>query len=156
MSASRRETKALWYKNNKAKVHESQRKYRQTAKGRLSQQRASRKNRKASNRAAKARLRALIDDAKRRPCMDCGGVFDTVCMDFDHRPDEAKRFSISEIRYRYISKSVVLAEIAKCDVVCANCHRVRTYRKRDHGARCNGKAPEQAPSRQTEMFTASK
>jgi hypothetical protein len=50
-------------------------------------------------------------------------------MDFDHRPDEEKLFDVGTgLLY---SKEKVLAEIAKCDLICACCHRIRTdVRKR--------------------------
>jgi len=59
------------------------------------------------------------------PCMDCGNRFPTCVMDFDHRPDEVKEFRISGgLTLRW---DRVLTEINKCDIVCANCHRIRTY-----------------------------
>jgi hypothetical protein len=61
---------------------------------------------------------------KDKPCMDCGQRFPPCCMDFDHRPGEVKSFGISTSRSR--SFEVILAEIKKCDVVCSNCHRLRT------------------------------
>ena len=73
-----------------------------------------------------AKTSALIAEAKNVPCMDCRGVFPSVCMDFDHRPDEAKLFTISHGKGQY-GEEKILAEIAKCDVVCANCHRLRTF-----------------------------
>src|SRR4051794_36986150 len=57
---------------------------------------------------------------------DCGET-DPVVLEFDHLRD--KEFDIaSGIHYHAWSK--VLAEIAKCEVVCANCHRRRTARRR--------------------------
>lgn len=50
-------------------------------------------------------------------------------MDFDHRPGVEKKFKIAAWLARNSAKtdrSEVEAEIAKCDVVCANCHRIRT------------------------------
>ena len=75
--------------------------------------------------------RAVVDSLKRAPCADCGGVFDPVCMDFDHRPGEMKRANVSYL-VKQKSLDAVLAEVAKCDVVCANCHRIRTKRRGDH------------------------
>jgi len=50
-------------------------------------------------------------------------------MHFDHRPGEIKEFEIG-FAVRGYSRRRILAEIAKCDLVCANCHAVRTYRRR--------------------------
>ncbi len=71
-------------------------------------------------------LRALKDG---RPCVDCGGVFHPEAMHFDHRPESGKEFDVGFGNGRY-SRARVLAEIAKCDLVCANCHAVRTYDRR--------------------------
>jgi hypothetical protein len=60
--------------------------------------------------------------------MDCGGTFPPECMDFDHRPGEKKLFGIGQGLRRKLE--ALLAEIAKCDLVCANCHRIRTHRLR--------------------------
>ena len=57
-------------------------------------------------------------------CMDCDGRFPPECMDFDHvRGDKAFTISNSVITR---SLEEIKAEIEKCDLVCANCHRVRT------------------------------
>jgi hypothetical protein len=45
-------------------------------------------------------------------------------MDFDHRPGELKSFGLGAASGR--NREAIVAEIAKCDLVCANCHRVRT------------------------------
>jgi hypothetical protein len=52
-------------------------------------------------------------------------------MDFDHRPGEKKCFALANaMGQTRISAERLRAEIAKCDVVCANCHRIRTYERR--------------------------
>jgi hypothetical protein len=58
------------------------------------------------------------------PCMDCGNKFPSECMDFDHREEGEKFKDIS--RMGTYSMEKILEEIVKCDVVCANCHRIRT------------------------------
>lgn len=76
---------------------------------------------------ANTEARRLYDGVRDRPCMDCGGVFPLECMDFDHRDPLTKKWNISHLVRRCRDDLTELrAEIAKCDVVCANCHRVRT------------------------------
>lgn len=74
---------------------------------------------------------AQIADLKNKPCMDCGNSFPAVCMDFDHRPGEVKLFNISGEGHGHPWKDV-LNEIQKCDLVCANCHRIRTASRLVH------------------------
>jgi hypothetical protein len=66
------------------------------------------------------------------PCMDCGGTYPPVCMDFDHRPGAEKKFNIAQ--WRQFSAFELVAEIAKCDLVCSNCHRVRSAERGWPGA----------------------
>ncbi len=61
-----------------------------------------------------------------RPCTDCGGWFHPAAMTFDHLPGTIKRSEISTLLYSGYRK-VLLDEIAKCELVCANCHAVRTF-----------------------------
>lgn len=79
--------------------------------------------RNARERAKHALLlgRYLLD----HPCVDCGED-DVRCLEFDHRPDESKRANVSDLSRLPAPWRVIEAEIAKCDVRCANCHRRRT------------------------------
>jgi hypothetical protein len=90
---------------------------------------ATRTLRIAQKRARAAEIRAWVRDLKTQPCSDCGARFHPVAMHFDHRPGENKEFEIG-FAVRGYSRKRILAEIAKCDLVCANCHAVRTYRRR--------------------------
>ena len=76
----------------------------------------------------KEQTRFLIAWLKQRPCQDCGGTFPPECMDFDHRPGTTKRFGISN--GQHYNWPTLLAEVEKCDLVCANCHRTRTWQRR--------------------------
>jgi hypothetical protein len=58
------------------------------------------------------------------PCVDCGCA-NPVMLDFDHRDPATKRGNVSELAMRKPWR-LVLVEIAKCDVRCANCHLRRT------------------------------
>ena len=60
------------------------------------------------------------------PCADCGEQFPHYVMDFDHLPGMGKAFNIGTPS-NAPSMSALEAEIRKCDVVCANCHRHRTF-----------------------------
>ncbi len=77
------------------------------------------------------RSKELIDfviSLKQKPCMDCGVQYPYYVMDFDHREKSTKVDSISRMMpVRSFSKKKILAEMEKCDLVCANCHRKRTY-----------------------------
>ncbi|HZT79397.1 MAG TPA: hypothetical protein VFA26_04215 [Gemmataceae bacterium] len=54
-------------------------------------------------------------------------------MDFDHRPGERSHELCMADLAMLKSRAALLAEIAKCDVVCANCHRERTPRRKHRG-----------------------
>ena len=82
----------------------------------------------ASNLRAYAERRKIVIDAKSQPCADCGIQYPYYVMDFDHRDGALKVFPLNSVHR--ISMKAVLCEIAKCDVVCANCHRERTHRRR--------------------------
>lgn len=69
--------------------------------------------------------RDVIRDLKGDTCADCGGVFPPYILDFDHRDPSEKRFGIAGNARRKMED--LRAEVAKCDVVCANCHRERTH-----------------------------
>jgi hypothetical protein len=77
------------------------------------------------------RNRRAIREAKRVPCADCRRRYPSYVMDFDHRPGETKCFNLSiAAGQTRLSWEKMVAEMAKCDVVCANCHRKRTHRRR--------------------------
>jgi hypothetical protein len=60
------------------------------------------------------------------PCMDCGQFYPYYVMDFDHLSD--KRSNVSRMVSGGLSLETIKIEIDKCDLVCANCHRARTFR----------------------------
>lgn len=72
------------------------------------------------------RHQQLITELKSQPCADCGQVFPPYAMDFDHLGDKAEL--VSTLVYSSGTERL-LAEVGKCEVVCANCHRMRTYRR---------------------------
>ena len=68
----------------------------------------------------------LLRELRQVPCADCKGVFSPTQMDFDHRDPAEKMFRVTSSRAMLMPRKRLLAEVAKCDVVCANCHRIRT------------------------------
>jgi hypothetical protein len=64
-----------------------------------------------------------------KPCADCGGIFHPAAMTFDHRPGVDKVDDVSSMVQRH-NRALILAEIEKCELVCANCHAVRSFERR--------------------------
>jgi hypothetical protein len=71
----------------------------------------------------------FLRELREVPCVDCGGRFSGPQMDFDHRDPSQKAFNLSSGRAALKSREQLLAEAAKCDVVCANCHRLRSRKQ---------------------------
>ena len=65
-----------------------------------------------------------------RPCADCGGVLPHAAMQWDHLPGSLKRREVSMLVLRGFRRATILDEISKCELVCANCHAVRTFERR--------------------------
>lgn len=63
-----------------------------------------------------------------RGCTDCGYRLHAEALDFDHL--DSKKFGISAARHSLKPMAEIKKEIEKCEVVCANCHRVRTANRR--------------------------
>lgn len=79
---------------------------------------------RARNQRVDRRKYEIIAAAKDVPCADCGGRFPACAMDFDHRDPAEKSFGIGPRNHGF---AAIRAEIEKCDVVCANCHRIRHH-----------------------------
>lgn len=62
------------------------------------------------------------------PCVDCGET-NPIVMEFDHVTSD-KQEDISRMVYSGRSLASIQAEVAKCEVRCANCHRIATHRRR--------------------------
>jgi len=76
----------------------------------------------------RAKGRAFLDALKLTAgCAGCGYREHACALDFDHVRGE-KRFHVSVLKH--LSPEARAAEIAKCEVVCANCHRVRTWERK--------------------------
>jgi hypothetical protein len=82
-----------------------------------------------SSRLSRTRARELqkrvADYLSTRSCVDCGES-DPLVLDFDHIDPATKRSTIHNLVSRALSWARVLAELERCHVRCANCHRRRT------------------------------
>ena len=101
--------------------------------------------RSASSDPARERLRRKFRDVwgrdveflsalRDRPCADCGGRFVSAAMEFDHRDPTTKAKLVTRMA-GHVGRARLAQEIAKCDIVCANCHRSRTHLRRSVAAR---------------------
>lgn len=111
----------IWRANNQAKIIQ----YREASKGKLAIAR------KRYTEANTSKVRSIKINT---PCADCGQQFHFSAMQFDHIRGD-KVMGVSAICRRTWVK--VQKEIDKCEVVCANCHAIRTWRR----AQTNRKPP---------------
>ncbi len=88
---------------------------------------------KARDKKVREQSRELIHNLKaNKPCSDCGIIYPHYVMQFDHVKGE-KLFNISMRRYNNEnSKKMLLDEIDKCELVCANCHAARSFNRGQH------------------------
>lgn len=61
-----------------------------------------------------------------RPCTDCGRVFAPQVMQWDHLPQFTKVGDLGDW-WAGRTEQEILDEIAKCELVCTNCHIMRTF-----------------------------
>ncbi len=98
----------------------------------------------AYKKAQRAITLEYIRSFKESSCCELCGESATVCLDFHHRTASEKSFSLSDAKDQTFD--AIKAEIRKCAVVCANCHRVIHSQNRI-------KAIEVAPEEDYPLFT---
>lgn len=64
------------------------------------------------------------------PCVKCGQKH-PAALDFHHRDKTEKLESIGTLIAGGASLDVVKAEVDKCDILCANCHRILHYKEKE-------------------------
>lgn len=85
----------------------------------------------ASTRAKESRQKKMVQNLKVKPCVDCGIEYPYYVMQYDHLDGNLKEASLASIYTKGWSDARVMLEISKCDVVCANCHAIRTHKRRN-------------------------
>lgn len=66
-----------------------------------------------------------------KPCAECKHMWPEYVMEFDHRDPDDKKYTISSMVHTHWDTSKwceIIEEIDKCDLVCRNCHRIRSFR----------------------------
>ena len=81
---------------------------------------------KVKSNKRKKKSRSDLNKLKSSPCKDCGQTYPPYVMDFDH-VHGTKTNNVSSISRN--STRLLKEEIEKCELVCANCHRIRTYNR---------------------------
>jgi hypothetical protein len=130
-SAVRKTSWQAWKARNRDKINLKQNESRRNNREAYNAYERERRKAVPEREAAKRRRgyekrRTLILELKNKPCMDCGIQYLPCAMDFDHVRGQ-KLFGIAHAYNTTIE--ALLFESSKCDVVCANCHRVRTHLK---------------------------
>ena len=67
-------------------------------------------------------------------CEDCKIKYPHYVLEFDHRP-ENKKIDVVYRVLRRLGREAAWKEVNKCDVVCANCHKQRTYEREQRVSR---------------------
>ena len=71
-------------------------------------------------------IRLWYRNLKNNPCTDCNKIFHFSAMHYDHIEDN-KIFNVANLIVRGFKRETIQNEIDKCELVCANCHALRTY-----------------------------
>lgn len=80
------------------------------------------------NKQLRQRNIRILEEAKDTPCTDCKVKYPRYVMQFDHVSSD-KIASLSVMAWIPSSEEKLRLEMAKCEIVCANCHATRTYNR---------------------------
>lgn len=84
----------------------------------------------AATRLRRQAARDYINALKESlPCYDCNEFFPYYVTEWDHTGTD-KEFNVSVMVHNTCSIEKIMREIAKCELVCANCHKIRTHKRR--------------------------
>lgn len=88
----------------------------------LAAHRRKRRSEKAYQKKRRRALKAQLVTQRGSQCSACAYSGPAAAFDFHHRDPAAKQFAISTFGGSW---EMLLVEAAKCDMLCANCHRLR-------------------------------
>lgn len=115
--AKNRARSKAWAEKNRDKVNSSAREYRAV--------RYAKEGRWRDEGPKAKALKEWMLQLKSVACTDCGKHFAACCMDFDHVRG-VKLHNVGSMFAHHYSRELIEAELKNCELVCANCHRVRT------------------------------
>tara|TARA_R110001583_G_scaffold71475_1_gene201301 strand:- start:2776 stop:3186 length:411 start_codon:yes stop_codon:yes gene_type:complete len=102
------------------------------------------------NKKTRCRNKIFIDNIKESsPCVDCGES-NPIVLEFDHVRGVKKENVSDMVRQSYCLKTIQ-EEIDKCEVRCANCHRIVTHERRQEKREKIEEAQEEEMSSQLSM-----
>lgn len=121
-----------------------------------------RENKRFLDRVRRQPVQDFIRSKKEgKACTDCKAVWPWYVLEFDHTGEQGKSHTVSMMVHKYWREKdwhIIEAEIAKCEIVCRNCHVIRTHTRGQWGKPQNndhldpsivyGEAPEEITSRQ--------
>ena len=87
-------------------------------------------NKKRKKKTKIRNLRYVFEYFKTHPCVDCGET-NPVVLEFDHKNPNNKTIEVSKLIMGVAGLDTLQTEMDKCDVRCANCHRVKTSKQYD-------------------------
>lgn len=122
------EASAKWYAHNQDLRLASDARRRTVNSHKIMAAKCSKRGYEKSKLLANIRIE-FINWLKSAPCVDCTKCYIACVMDFDHLPGQIKVGIISKLckRPKAVSDDSLMDEILKCELVCANCHRIRIF-----------------------------
>ena len=115
-----KEKAKAWRRKNRDRLRESAKSYIKKNWGRI-------RERMSAERKKRAGILAEIKTT--RGCARCGFNSHPVALDFHHINPEEKVDGVPNMSNRHAKWELVLEEVAKCEVLCANCHRIQHWDK---------------------------
>lgn len=113
----------IYYEENKEKLKAERKIYYQKNKEK------EKERRKINYRNVKEKHKWVSDLKRTKGCLRCEEN-DPVCLDFDHIDPTTKEYNVASMVVRNLSREAIETEIAKCQILCANCHRKKTANDR--------------------------
>ena len=87
------------------------------------------KSKKSNKKYIKRNIEFVSEYKMQHGCLKCGYKEHPSALDFHHIDESKKEFNIGHMIRQAFSIKKIKTEIDKCDVLCANCHRIEHSRE---------------------------